>query len=57
MPNQIFRITSVTRSLTGGAAVSEALGFPELSVLDDTEKRRLDALKFKTFLEDAELLK
>src|SRR5689334_4966784 len=49
-----FQINTVTHVLAEGVELIEALGFPEISALGDTEKRSRTALeaKAKTVLED-----
>src|SRR5436189_4072043 len=56
MPNEVFQLTTVTRLLGENIELTEALGFPEISALDDAERRRHVALqaKAKAILEDIE---
>jgi len=54
MPGELFHLTTVTRTLSGSGEVSEAIGFPEVSALDDAEKKWRAALatKVKGILEE-----
>src|SRR5688572_12374964 len=54
MPGELFHLTTVTRTLPSGGEVSEAIGFPEVSALDDAEKkwRASLAAKVKGILEE-----
>lgn len=57
MPNEVFQLSILSRSLGENIELAEALGFPEISALDDTERRRRASLsaKAKGILEDASL--
>jgi len=57
MAEESFQLTTVTRVLAEDVEMSEALGFPEISALGDTERRCQAALqaKAKAILEDSEL--
>src|SRR5579864_4468792 len=57
MPNEEFQLTILTRSLAENVELTEALGFPEISALDDTERKRRASLSTKArgILEDASL--
>lgn len=57
MAQETFQLTSITRVLADDVELSEALGFPEISALGDTERRCQAALqaKAKAILEDSEL--
>ena len=57
MAQESFQFTVITRVLADDVDLSEALGFPEISSLGDTERRCQAALqaKAKAILEDSEL--
>ena len=57
MSNEVFQLSTLTRALAENVALGEALGFSEISALDDTERKRTASLgtKAKTILEDPEL--
>src|SRR5688572_15785701 len=54
MPGETFQLTTATRTLASGSELSEAVGFPEVSALDDAEKkwRASLAAKVKGILEE-----
>jgi ATP-dependent Clp protease ATP-binding subunit ClpC len=58
MPAEIFHLTTVARALPGGSEISEAIGFPEVSALDDAEKKWRASLtaKVKGVLEQPEIV-
>src|SRR6266496_3401478 len=57
MPDEAFQLATVTRVFGDETELAEALGFPEISALDDTERRWRSCLqaKARTVLEDAAL--
>lgn len=57
MPNEMFQVATVARVFSGEAELAEALGFPEVSALDDAERKWRACLQSKTkaLLEDAAL--
>jgi len=54
MPGETFQLSTVTRALASGSELSEAIGFPEVSALDDAEKKWRASLvaKVKGILEE-----
>ena len=57
MSNEVFQLFTLTRSLAEYVELAEALGFPEISALAETERKRRLALgaKAKAILEDSDL--
>jgi ATP-dependent Clp protease ATP-binding subunit ClpC len=57
MPNEIFQLTTVTCVFADEVELAEALCFPEISALDERERKWRSCLhsKAKAILEDAEL--
>jgi ATP-dependent Clp protease ATP-binding subunit ClpC len=57
MPNEIFQLTTVTRVFADEVELAEALCFPEISALDERERKWRSCLhsKAKAILEDVEL--
>ncbi len=57
MSNEVFQLFTLTRSLAENVELAEALGFPEISALAETERKRRLALgaKAKAILEDSDL--
>jgi ATP-dependent Clp protease ATP-binding subunit ClpC len=57
MSNEVFQVFTLTRALDEIVGLAEPLGFPEISVVDDTERKRQTGLRTKTkaIIEDAEL--
>ena len=57
MSNEVFQIFTLTRALGENVELTEPLAFPEISAVDDTERKRQTCLraKAKAILEDAEL--
>src|SRR6266542_1229288 len=57
MPNEVFQLRTVTRVLGDNVELAEALGFDEVSALDDAERKWRSSLqaKIKAILEDAML--
>ncbi len=57
MSNEVFQLLTLTRSFEGNVGLSEALGFPEISAIEDTERRRQTSLRTKAraILEDPTL--
>jgi hypothetical protein len=52
MPNEVFQLTTVTRLLGENVELAEALGFPEVSALDDAERKWRAPLQAEAILED-----
>jgi len=57
MPKTTHTVRILTCELEDGWGLAEAIGFPEISVLEATPRKRLDALrtKAKAVLEDPDL--
>jgi ATP-dependent Clp protease ATP-binding subunit ClpC len=57
MPKTTHTVSILTCELEDGWGLSEAIGFPEISVMESTSRKRLDALrtKVKAVLEDPDL--
>ncbi len=57
MPGEVFQFTTLTRVLGENVELAEALGIPEVSTLDDTERRCRAGLqaKARALLEDENL--
>jgi ATP-dependent Clp protease ATP-binding subunit ClpC len=57
MSHEVFQLATVTRVFADEVELAEALGFPEISALDDGERKWRSCLqaKAKTVLEDAAL--
>src|SRR5712671_6013572 len=57
MGAEVFQLTTVVRVLAEDVELAEAIGFPEISALGDTERRWQVSLqaKAKAILEDNEL--
>lgn len=57
MPNEVFKLSMLIRSLAENVELAEALSFPEISTLDDTQRKRRASLstKARAILEDASL--
>jgi ATP-dependent Clp protease ATP-binding subunit ClpC len=58
MPSELFQLTTVTRLIGDGVELSEAIGFPEVSALDDAERKWRACLqaKAKGILEAPDLI-
>jgi ATP-dependent Clp protease ATP-binding subunit ClpA len=57
MAGEVFQISTLTRMLDENVGLAEALGFPEIASLDESERKWRSSLqtKARTILEDAEL--
>jgi ATP-dependent Clp protease ATP-binding subunit ClpA len=57
MPNEIFQVATIASIFADEVELAEALGYPEISALDESERKWRSCLqaKAKAILEDAEL--
>jgi len=57
MPNEIFQVATIASIFADEVELVEALGYPEISALDESERKWRSCLqaKAKAILEDAEL--